>query len=107
MANFDEMYDAAIALGEGGNVEAAVQKLEELLAQAPDHALAHNALGVLYSRLGNMEEAVKHAQRVCELEPDDSFSFVALSLICQKAGLIMEAEQASMTARQLQWSGGE
>jgi len=107
MANLDEMYDAAIALGEGGSIEAATQKLEELLAQAPDYALAHNALGVFYGRLGRMDEAVQHAQRVCELEPNDSFSFIALSLICQKAGLIMEAEQASMTARQLQWSGGE
>jgi Flp pilus assembly protein TadD len=105
MANLDATYDEALALSDQGDVEAAVKKLEELVREAPDHALAHNALSVLCGRLDRMDEAVAHAQRVCELEPNDAFSFIALSLICQKAGLIMEAEQASMAARQIQFSG--
>ena len=103
------MYDEAIALGEGGNVEEAVRQARGTARpQDPDHALATCGVERLYGRLGRIDEAVEHAQRVCELEPDDPFSFVALSLICQKAGLIAEAEEASMaSAARLQWSGGD
>lgn len=105
MPSVDESYDEAIALQEKGDLEGAVAKLESVLAQSPDHALSHTALGVFYGRLERFDEAVDHAKRVCELEPDDPFSFVALSLICQKAGRLAEAEDASMQARRLQFSG--
>lgn len=99
-----EMYDEAIRLQQEGKAEDAVGKLQTLLKQDPDYALAHAALSVFYSRADEHEEAIQHAQRVCEMEPDDPFSFIALSLVCQKAGRIMEAEQAMMQARQVQFS---
>jgi Flp pilus assembly protein TadD len=102
MATNDERYDEAIALQEQGNLAGAVATLEELIGQAPEHALAHAALSVYYGKLERYDEAVAQAQKVCELEPNDPFSFVALSLICQKAGRIQEAEEATMMARQCQ-----
>lgn len=99
-----EMYDEAIRLQQEGKAEEAVGRLQALLEQDPGYALAHAALSVFYSRAEKHEEAIEHAQRVCELEPDDPFSFIALSLVCQKAGRIMEAEQAMMQARQVQFS---
>lgn len=105
MPTVDESYDEAIALQEKGDIDAAIAKLESVLAESPDHALSHSALSVFYGKLERFDEAVDHARRVCELEPDDSFSFVALSLVCQKAGRLAEAEDASMQARRLQVSG--
>ena len=105
MPTAEQMYDEAIELREAGRLEEAVGKLEALIGQAPDYALAHAGLSVFHSQMDRHDEAVKHAQKVCELEPEDPFSYIALSLICQKAGLIMEAEQAMMRARQAQMAG--
>jgi Flp pilus assembly protein TadD len=105
MPSVDGLYDEAIALQEKGELQAAIDKLEAALVENPDHALSHSALSVYLGRLQRFDEAVEHAQRVCQLDPDDSFSFVALSLICQKAGRLAEAEEASMQARRMQYSG--
>jgi predicted Zn-dependent protease len=104
MPTHEEAYDEAIALQQKGDLEGAVGKLHELLKEHPDHALAHAALSVFYSKLEKHDEAVEHGQRVCDLEPEDPFSFVAMSLICQKAGRLQEAEQALMQARMAQFA---
>ena len=105
MPSADELYDEAIGLQEAGKTEEAIGKLDELLDQDPDYALAHAALSVFYSRMDRHDEAVKYAQKVCELDPDDPFSFMAMSLICQKAGRLQEAEQATSQAMEKQWAG--
>lgn len=97
-----EIYDEAIQLQQAGQIEAAIEKLHQLLQQDPQYALAHAALSVFYGKVGRHEEAVAHAQKVCQLEPEDPFSYVALSLVCQKAGRLPEAEQAMFQARQAQ-----
>lgn len=104
MSTTEEMYDAAIQLQQDGHMEAAIEKLKELLAQDESYALGHAALSVFYGKREQSDDAVKHAQRVCELEPEDPFSFIALSLICQKAGRVDEAERALWQARQAQFA---
>ena len=104
MPTVDQWYDEAIELQQAGGLEEAVSKLEGLLVDSPDYALAHAALGVFYGKLNRPDEAVEHARRVCELEPDDPFSFMAMSLICQRAGRMAEAEQAMGTAVEKQWT---
>jgi len=96
-------YDEAVALHQAGKLDEAVGKLESLIADAPDYALAHAALGVYYGKLGRHGEAVDHARRVCELEPDDPFSYMAMSLICQRAGRLPEAEEALGQAMRKRW----
>ena len=105
MPTVDQRYDEAIDLQQAGRLEEAVGKLEGLVVDHPNYALAHAALGVFYGKLGRADEAVEHAQRVCELEPDDPFSFMAMSLICQRAGRIPEAEQAMRSAMEKQMAG--
>ena len=108
MPTVDQLYDEAIALQQAGNLEEAVGKLKELVAENPDYALAHTALSVFHGKLDQHDEAVEHGRKVCELEPDDSFSFMAMSLICQRAGRIPEAEEALRTSMEKQsaaWSG--
>jgi len=104
MPTIEELYDEAIELQESGSLDEAVAKLEDLVEQAPDYALAHAGLGAFYSKLDRHDEAVEHAQRVCELEPDDPFSFTSLSIVCRKAGRLEQAEQAMAQAMEKQWA---
>jgi Flp pilus assembly protein TadD len=104
MPTKEQMYDEAIELQQSDKLTEAVRKLEALVAQEPNYALAHSALSVFHGKLEQPDKAVEHAKKACELEPDDPFCFVALSLICQKAGRIAEAEQALMKARQVEFT---
>ncbi len=104
MPTKEQRYDEAIELQQSGRLKEAVGKLEALVEQEADYALAHSALSVFYGKLEQPDKAVEHARKACELEPDDPFCFVALSLTCQKAGQIAEAEQALMKARQVEFA---
>lgn len=97
-----EKYDAAIALQEEGKTQEAIDALNALVGETPDYVFAHAALSKFYSDLGEHAKAIEHGQKVCELDPEDPFSFTALSTICQKADDRSLAEEALMTARQLQ-----
>jgi Flp pilus assembly protein TadD len=102
MATNEELYSEAEKLKDAGDLEGAAKKLQELLAQDSNYALAHSALAVIYTRLRRHDEAVQHALKTCELEPNDAFSFTALSVTYQRAGKIMEAEDAMARARTIQ-----
>lgn len=101
MTAIDTMYDEAIKLKDGGNLEGAVAKLLDLVVQDPKYVLAHSALAVQLQKLGRYDEAIQHALRVVELEPHDQFSFTQLSVICQRCGKIPEAEAAMEKARMM------
>lgn len=105
MPTADQMYDEAHQLKENGDLEGAVQKLQEALQAEPDHTLSHSALAVHLQKLGRPDEAIGHAVRVTELEPTDPFSFTQLSVICQRCGKIQEAEDAMARAQQIQAGG--
>ncbi len=107
MSSPDQLYDEAVDLSEAGKLEDAASKLEELIGEHPDFALAHTGLSVFYGKLDRHEQAVEHAQKVCQLEPEDSFSFMALSIVCQKAGKTTEAEQAMSQAMEKQWAAAK
>ena len=102
MPTNEALYDEAIEIQQRGDLGGAVGKLQELLQQDANYALAHAALSVFYSKLDRHDEAIEHAGKVCQLEPNDPFSFIAKSLVCQKAGRISEAERAMMEARRAQ-----
>jgi len=104
MSTKEEIYDEAITVAQQGNLPEAIGKLESLVEQEPDYALAHAAMSVFYNKLEEFDKSVEHGHRVCELEPDDPFSFVAMSLLCQKAGKIEEAERALLQARQAEFA---
>lgn len=101
MPTNEELYAEADQLKDRGDLEGAVAKLNELLAQDPRYALAHSALAVVHGRLRQHDQAISHALKVCELEPNDTFSFTALSVTYQRAGRIPEAEDAMARARMM------
>ena len=102
MAKTDELYAEAERLKDEGQLEEAVNKLEELLGEDPDHVLSHLALAVLYGRLKRHDDAIRHGQKACELDPKDAFNFTAMSVTFQRAGKIPEAEDAMAQARMMQ-----
>jgi len=105
MPDLDDMYDEADALKEKGDLEAAVAKLNEILAIDESHVLTHSAIAVHLHKLGKLDDAIGHALRVTELEPNDSFSFTQLSVIYQRCGRIPEAETAMAKAQEIQGHG--
>lgn len=100
------MYDEADRLKEAGDLEGAVAKLREIVAEDDTYALAHSALAVHLQKLGQFDEAIQHAVRVTELEPDDPFSYTQLSVICMRCGRIPQAEDAMAKSREVQMRGG-
>jgi predicted Zn-dependent protease len=104
MPTVDQLYDEAIDLQQAGKLDEAIGKLESLVAEHPEYALAHSALSVFYGKLGRTDESLEQAKKVCELDPDDPFSFMALSLTCQKAGRLAEAEEALGISMEKQWA---
>jgi tetratricopeptide (TPR) repeat protein len=104
-----ELYDEADHLKDAGQLDEAIAKLTEILAQEEDFTLAHSALAVLYGKVSRHDDAIRHGRRACELEPNDPFSFTALSVTFQRAfagtgnqQFIQLAEDAMARSRLLQ-----
>jgi tetratricopeptide (TPR) repeat protein len=110
MADLTALYNEADKLKDDGHYEEAIAKLEQLLAEAPDHALSHLALAVIYGRVGQHEQAVAHGEKACQLEPEEAFNFTAMSVTYQRAfagtqnpNYIRLAEDAMAKANALQY----
>lgn len=101
MPTNEQLYDEADRLKDQGQLDAAIAKLVELLAQDNSYTLAHRALAVLYGRVQKHDEAVRHALVACQQEPNDPFSYTALSVTYQRAGKIPEAEEAKARAQMM------
>jgi len=63
------LYNQAQQMVEQGEAGAACRQLESLVAAYPEHALAHNDLGVLYYQAGDKEKSLAAYQRAVALEP--------------------------------------
>ena len=81
----NELYNEADRLKDDGQIDAAIEKLHELLALDDRYVLAHSALAVVYGKANQHDKAIEHGVRVSELEPNDSFSWTALSVTYQRA----------------------
>ncbi len=70
--SIDEMYqEAQKAIVEDQGQEA-IQMLEKLLAASPEHAQAHNDLGVLFYRAGDKNHALDHYEKAVQLDPNNT-----------------------------------
>jgi tetratricopeptide (TPR) repeat protein len=63
-------YSEIQKLASSGQDNKVIEALEQLVANEPANALAHNDLGVIYARSGNPQKALRHYRRAVELEPD-------------------------------------
>jgi tetratricopeptide (TPR) repeat protein len=85
MATADELYNAADTLKEAGKYTEAIARLNEGVAQDPQHVLSHLALAVLYGKVNQHDLAVQHGEQAIQLEPNAPFNFTALSVTYQRA----------------------
>lgn len=109
MSTIAERYNAAEKLKDQGKSQEAIEALESLLADEPNHVLSHLTLGRLYTLAGQFPKAIEHGLKACQLEPTEPFNFTALSLTYQRtfAGTqdhqyIALAEDARDEARRLE-----
>lgn len=70
-ASADELYRRAQEQLAAGDDDQAFLTLEQLVTQEPANALAHNDLGVLYTRQGEMEKAREHHEIAVKHTPDN------------------------------------
>jgi tetratricopeptide (TPR) repeat protein/glycosyltransferase involved in cell wall biosynthesis len=67
----EELYAEAAGQAGAGNHQAALSILEKLVAVQPDHALAHNDLGVLLYQVHEKDKALAHYDTAVKLEPSN------------------------------------
>jgi tetratricopeptide (TPR) repeat protein len=67
----DEMYQAAQKAATESRGQEAIQILETLLAASPEHAQAHNDLGVLLYREGDKNHAFDHYEKAVRHDPNN------------------------------------
>ena len=65
----EKMYQNAQNLIEIGREKDGISALEKLVKAYPDHAIAHNDLGVLCYNHGSKEETLYHYEKAAQLEP--------------------------------------
>ena len=66
------MYQAAQNAVAEGRGQEAIQTIEKLLAASPEHAQAHNDLGVLLYRAGDKNLALDHYEKAVQLDPNNT-----------------------------------
>lgn len=70
-ADPEALYEEARQLADSGNRSAALDKLKGMVGRFPDHALAHNDLGVLMYQGGQKESAAEHYEKAHRLQPEN------------------------------------
>jgi tetratricopeptide (TPR) repeat protein len=65
----DSFYQRGLGKAQSGDLGGAIEDLELTLNKEPDHALAHNDLGVLYYQQGDKQKALEHYERAAAKDP--------------------------------------
>jgi Tfp pilus assembly protein PilF len=88
-----QQLDEAIQRHQRGELEAAKQVYEQILAVVPDHAMVLNLSGVLAHQAGDGELAIRRCERALELEPENGTFHNNLGEIFRNLGELDEAEK--------------
>ena len=83
----------------GGRTDEARGMLEQVLAEDPGSALAHNNLAVLSAASGDMAGGLEHAARAVESAPDDPGVWLNLGLLRYASGGDAESALANGLSR--------
>src|ERR1043166_7536378 len=103
MATAQEQYDEAMFDFSRGDYEAAIARLQALLAEDPSHFDAQLALGMAYCRKGDYATAISEGHKAEALRPKEQLVHTNLSLFYMKAGDKQTAEHNGLQARIASW----
>ncbi|MCH8250058.1 MAG: sulfotransferase [Proteobacteria bacterium] len=65
----NSLFVVAVAIGDQGDSDEALDRLQALVKRAPDFALAQQELGFVYADKGQLNEAIEALQRAVAIEP--------------------------------------
>jgi tetratricopeptide (TPR) repeat protein len=82
----EEMYQEAVARGQNGDHEGALEILEQLLERAPQVPVGHWMKGVHLAALGRYEAAVWAFSEGLEIDPHDPHALWNMALACTRTG---------------------
>jgi tetratricopeptide (TPR) repeat protein len=102
MATIPEAYAMAVQHHQAGQLEAAQQICEQILAAWPDHADALHLLGIAASQSGNNERAAGYMRRAIALNGSDSTFHSNLGTVLKELGQLDQAVACCLRALELQ-----
>ncbi|MEM9174471.1 MAG: tetratricopeptide repeat protein [Myxococcota bacterium] len=100
------IYKEGFQLFVKGDVDAAIARYHDAIAEDASLAIAWNGLSMAYAKKGDLDAAVEAAEKLVALEPNDPLSHTNLSRILMQKGMIPEAEDARARAMGLQMKQG-
>jgi Tfp pilus assembly protein PilF len=103
MSSLQEQYDDAMFEFSTGAYDAAITRLESVLAQDAQHFDAQLALGMAYYRKGDYARAIVEGKKAEKLRPRDQLVHTNLSLFYMRAGDKGLAEHHGGQARIASW----
>lgn len=86
-----------------GEFTICVEKLKQVLTQAPTYFDAQLALGMAYYRLGDFASAIAEGHKAEKLRPKEQLVHTNLSLFYMKSGDKVTAEHHGLQARIAGW----
>lgn len=86
-----------------GELDAAIGKLQAILAAEPGHFEAQLALGMAHYRKGDYSAALAEGHKAEKLKPKEQLVHTNLSLFYMKAGDKVKAEHHGLQARIASW----
>ena len=99
----ERFYQESLELYRSGNLNQAIEKLEESLALDPAFSDALETLGILYSKADRLDAAIETMKRLAKVSPNHVMAHANLSRFYVEKGMILEAEQEQAEARRLSW----
>lgn len=97
----DARYYLAQIAERQGDVSAARDQLEKVVAANPDHAAGQAELGMLQLRMGDVQEARAALEKAVKLRPEVSQSHYQLGLVYRRLGLQDQASAQMATYEKL------
>ena len=101
MATIPEAFAIAAQHHQAGRLQAAEQIYRQILAIQPNHAYAHNNLGVALKDMGKRDEAIACYRRALQLRPDYAEAHSNLGLALRDRGKLDEAVASCRRALKL------
>ena len=78
---------------ERGELQVAMQKLEQAVSQDPEHVPAQLALGIVYQSIDRNEKALEHLRTAVRLAPDDGGAHNSYAALLCQVGRYAEADR--------------